>query len=105
MSSEDLRPYICLCRRLYVRVPELEDDLRVTDRKAIVIRNPPPENKGIVVESEVGGIDEEDLTDLQRFFFVPFRRESYTGLFGGFFNDITEREQTFARDKVIGLQH
>ena len=36
--AQDLRPHVGLGRHLYVRVPELEDDLGITDRKAVLVR-------------------------------------------------------------------
>ena len=64
--AEDLRPNVGLGRPLYVGVPVLEDDLGVPDWKAVLIRDAPPQNEGIVVQPEVVGVDEENLTDLER---------------------------------------
>src|SRR5688572_14177355 len=105
MGSKDMRPDIRLRARLDVRVPKLEDDLRIPDRKAILIRYTPPQNKSVVVEAEVGCIDEEDFTDLERLLLKTLRREFYAALLSRLLYDVAEREETFARVEVIRLQH
>jgi hypothetical protein len=64
VGSKDLRTDVGLSRRLYVLPTPLEHDLRITDRKAVLVRDPPPQNKSVVVQAEVFSVDEEYLTDL-----------------------------------------
>ena len=64
MGAADLRPHICFRRGLYVRVAELENDLRIADGKAVLVGNSPSQDQGIVVEPEVLGVDKQDFADL-----------------------------------------
>src|SRR5262249_22529303 len=62
--SRDVEPHVHLGGLLHVRMPELEVDFRVADGKSVLVREAEAEDEGVVVELEVPGIEEENLTDL-----------------------------------------
>ena len=64
--AEDLRPHVRLGGHLHVRVAELEDDLRIAQREAVLVGDASAQDEGVVVEPEVRGVQEEHLADLQR---------------------------------------
>ena len=66
MVAEDVGPHIGFRGNLHVRMTELEDDLRIADRKAVFVRNAAAQDECVVVQPEVLGIDEQHFTDLDR---------------------------------------
>ena len=52
-------------RFLQIRVGKFEDDFRVAHSKAVHVVDPPAQDKGVVVESEVLRIREEDFPTLR----------------------------------------
>src|SRR5262245_44084440 len=64
VDAGDLRPHVEGSGRLEVGVAELEDDLGLAHRKAVLERDAPPQDECVVVEAEVGRVEEDDLADL-----------------------------------------
>ena len=58
----NLRPHVQLRRLLHFRMPELEDDLRIANWKTVFISDAPSQDEGIVVETEVLGVEEYHLS-------------------------------------------
>ena len=46
----DMRAHVQVGGLLHVRVTELEDDLRVAHREAVLIQDAPPQDEGVIVE-------------------------------------------------------
>ena len=64
--AEDPRPHVPFGGRLHVRVAELEHDLGIAQREAVLVGDASSQDEGVVVEPEVRGVEEEHLADLQR---------------------------------------
>src|SRR3954465_3712219 len=52
MVTENLRPPVGLRSGLQVGIAELEHDLGIANRKAVPVRNPPPQDEAAVVKAE-----------------------------------------------------
>src|ERR1700722_3983426 len=61
----DLRPHVLFRGLLHVRVAELEDDFRFARREAVFVEYPPSQDERMVIELEIGGVQEEHFTDLR----------------------------------------
>ena len=59
----NVRPHVEFSGLLDVRVPELENDFRLARGKAVSVANTPSQDERIVVEPEVGGIQEQHFPD------------------------------------------
>ena len=94
--AQDVRPHVGFRAHLQVGVPELEDDLGLTDGEAILVGNAAAQNEGVVVQAEVVGINEEHFADLHRLFYKAFRCVLYAVLFGGLLKDLAEVEEALA---------
>src|SRR5215471_5000595 len=57
----NIRPHVQVRRLLHIRMPELEDDFRIANGEPVLIRDAPPQDEGIVVETEFLGIEEYNL--------------------------------------------
>jgi hypothetical protein len=65
VAVNELRPHVHLGCLLQIRVAKFEDDFRVAHSKAVHVVDPPAQDKGVVVESEVLRIQEEDFPNLR----------------------------------------
>src|SRR3974377_287088 len=65
MITKDLGPHVGLGRLLNIRMPELENNLRLRRRETIGIRNASAQDERVVVQPEVLGIHEHNLPDLE----------------------------------------
>ena len=63
VMAGEVRPHVQLGGRLQVRVAELEDDLWVADGEAVFVGDALAQDERVVVELEVGGVQEEHFPD------------------------------------------
>src|SRR5262245_1212172 len=82
----------------------LEDDLGIAGREAVLVGNPPPQDEGVVVEPEVGGIEEEHFPNLQRLVGEPFGVEPDAVFLGGPSQDLAEVEQALSGREMVRPQ-
>src|SRR5687767_6148756 len=84
---------------------KLEDNLRISNRKAVLIENAPAQDERIPVKPEVGCIDEEHFADPNRILFRSPWRELDAVLPGGLCQQRREVEQALSRHEVIRPEH
>jgi hypothetical protein len=63
VAARDRRPDVDRRGGVQIRVPELEDDFRITHREPVFVSGAPPQYERIVVKSEVRGIEEKNFSD------------------------------------------
>src|SRR6266536_2584149 len=99
----DVRPHVQVRSLLHVRVAELENDFRFARREAIFVRNAPSQDERMVVEPEVGGVQEEHFPDLglKDHTLVD---EPNTELLRRARNQVAILEEDFCGRKTVGLQ-
>src|SRR6185295_7733312 len=100
-----VRKNVRLGRLLDVLMAELEDDLRVAGGKPVLVPNASAQDEGVVVEAEVGRVDEQDLPDLNRRVLVSADREGDVGSIGRLSQNLREVEQALARPEAVGFEH
>src|SRR5215831_14000596 len=92
-------------RRLFqIRMPELKDNFRIANREAVFISDPPPQDESIVVESEVGGIEKQNLPDAGSQLQRVFGRKAYIALVGCAMDDSAVLTEISDTGEAIGFQ-
>jgi hypothetical protein len=86
-------------------VPELEDELRIARRKAVLVRDAAPQDERVVVEPEVGGIEEENLANLERFIGEAPGQDLDAALLGRTAHDSSEGEEALPGCEAVWLQN
>src|SRR5215469_6626939 len=86
----DLRTHVNLRRRSLVRMPELENDLGIANREAIDVRDAPAQDKGVVVQPEVGRVAKDNLPDLRPQASLAIDNKSNSGLLRRFLHQPAE---------------
>src|SRR5215510_369761 len=59
-----VRPHVQVRGGLEIGVAELENDLGLAQREAVLVTDPPAQDEGVVVEPEVRGVQKDHLADL-----------------------------------------
>src|SRR5499427_2150147 len=99
--AEDVGPYVGLGRRLQVRVTELEHDLGVADREAVLVADSPAQDEASVVQPEVGRIHEEHFADLNRRALAGSYGESDGVRLGRLTQDLGKIEEALTRPEAV----
>src|ERR1700742_1414906 len=86
--SGDIWPHIHSSRLLLVRMAVFEDDFRVAYGKAVNVRDSSAENESVVIETEVGSVAEDDLTDLGPQAGLAVLDEAHAKFLGGSLYDL-----------------
>src|SRR5258706_16149347 len=99
----DLRPHVQFCGLLHVRVAELEDDFRLARREAVFVGHTPSQDERMVVELEIGGVQEDHFADLGLKHHTLID-EVDTEFLGGPRHELAILEEGFGGRETVGLQ-
>jgi hypothetical protein len=105
VCAVDLRPNISFSSLLQVWVAVLEYDFGISDREAVLVRYPPSQDEGVVVEAGILRVYEQYLADLKRSAVEAFRRDFDAVFISRLLQHVTEREQGIAGGELVGLQN
>ena len=103
--AKDLGAYVGFRGFLYVRMSELEHDLRLARGKPVCIGNAPAQNERVVVQPEVFGIYEQHFPDLEWCVLELLRREFHSAFIGRRPEHLCEIKQAFSRPEPVGSQN
>src|SRR5262249_61015057 len=81
--TPSLGPHVDGGGHLEIRVGELKDEFGPPDGEAVLVREPPAQDVGVVVEAEVCGVEEENLPDLREGALEALTREVDDHVFRG----------------------
>src|SRR5262245_66129124 len=84
-------------------MPKLEDDLRIADRKAIHVTDPPSKDERVVVKAEVGSVQEDDFSYLRTLVGGWIGDESHTNGLGRALHDLGEVPEALNRGEALRL--
>src|SRR5580704_12847959 len=82
-----------------------ENDLWVTHRETVHVSDPSAKNEGIVVQAEVGCIQEKNFADIGSQTGLRIRNEIHFFPFCGFLYQLPKFPETFHRRKAVRLQN
>src|SRR3974390_3780201 len=99
MITKDLGPYVGLGRFLNIRMPELENNLRLRRRKTIGIRNASAQDERVVVQPEVLGIHEQNLPDFEWCVLKILGGKIKSALISRRLKHLTDSEEDMARHR------
>lgn len=100
----NLRPHIDRSSSLLVRMAILEHNFRITHRESVDVRDAPTKDEGVVVESEIRRVEEEDFSDVRSQAALGIRDKVNIGLFGGALHDLAEIAEAFDRSKSVRFE-
>ena len=103
--AEDLRSYVGLGCLLDVLMTELEHDLRLADRKPVLVPDASAQDEGVIVKAEVRSVDEQDFADLNRRVLARADRERHVVLIGRLSQDLREVEEALARSEAVWFEN
>src|SRR5579864_8426903 len=101
----NLGPHVHGHRFLLIWVTELEDDFRITHRKAIHVGNAPAQDERFVVQPKVGSVAENDLPDLWSQSSLTVFYETNTEILRRTLHDLPEVAEAFDGREAIGFKN
>ena len=100
----DLRADVHVGTLLQIGMAKLEDDLRIAHREPVDVLGPPAQDEGVVVEPEVGRIEEENFSDARLRLLEGLAREIDAGLLGGPLHQPGEVVEAVDRREAVTLE-
>src|SRR5215471_6341262 len=101
----DVGPHVHPRRLLQVGMPELEDNLRIAHREPVHVLLASAQDEGVVVEPEVGRVEEKHLSDAGARILEAFAGEVDVCIGGGLLHKLRELPKGVDRVEAVALQN